>query len=62
MFLAMETQWRIAMSGATGLDYAALPAVMDLVGIKRKRRPAVLCDLRVIEAEVLRTWAEQRAD
>jgi len=60
VFLSMQTQWRIGMNGATGLDYAALPAVLALCGVKRKRRADVFSALRVMEAEALSIWAEQR--
>ena len=30
IFGALQTQWRVGMAGATGLDYAALPTVMEL--------------------------------
>lgn len=60
IFGAMQTQWRYGMRGATGLDYAALPAVMDLAGVKKKHRADVFGSVQVIEREVLRLWAERR--
>lgn len=60
MFLALQAQWRVGMNGATGLDYAALPAVLDLCGVRKKKRPDVFWALRVMEGEALRLWAEQR--
>lgn len=60
VFCALLTQWRVGMSGATGLDYAVLPAVLDLCGIKKKRRPDVFDALRVLEGEALRIWAAKR--
>lgn len=53
LFIALTTQWRVGMAGATGLDYAALPAVMSLHGIPRKDRLEVFEDLRVLERAVL---------
>lgn len=53
MFIAMSTQWRIGMSGATGLDYNALPVVMKLGGIPAKDRPAVFEDVRIMEDAAL---------
>lgn len=59
LFLAMETQWRVAPSGGyLGLDYAALPAVLDLLGIAPDRRRALFGDLRVMESEVLTAATE----
>lgn len=41
------------MAGATGLDYAALPAVMRFTGVPVKDRPHVFESLRVMEDAVL---------
>ncbi len=60
VLVAMGTQWRIGMSGATGLDYAALPAVFDMVGVAKKERPQVFNDLRVLEAAALTVMSELR--
>ena len=50
------------MAGATGLDYAAMPVVMDMVGVERKRRPEVFSSVRIMETEALATMAENRDD
>lgn len=60
VFCALQTQWRSGMGGRTGLDYAVLPAVFDLHGIRRKRRPDVFSGVRVMEAETLNIWSERR--
>jgi hypothetical protein len=57
---AMGTQWRTGMGGATGLDYAVVPAVMSLVGIPKKTTNQVFQDLRIMEAEALAVMAEAR--
>lgn len=51
VFAAMQTQWRTGMAGATGLDYAALPAVMDLLQIED--RTQAFKNVRVMEIEAL---------
>lgn len=51
VFESLSTQWRVGMAGPTGLDYAALPAVMDLLGIDD--RAAVFDDLRILERAAL---------
>ena len=62
LFLAMETQWRLAPSGGyVGLDYAALPAVLELLGIAPDRRRALFGDLRTMENEVLTAALEPAA-
>ena len=62
VFESMATQWRVGMAGATGLDYAAMPVVMDMVGVERKRRPEVFASVRIMETEALATMAENRDD
>ncbi|MBD1554713.1 DUF1799 domain-containing protein [Pseudomonas sp. C2L11] len=61
-FEAMSTQWRVGMGGAVGLDYNALPVVLELAGIRKRDRSAVFDDLRVMEAEALAVMAEQRQE
>lgn len=51
VFDAMSSQWRMGMGGPTGLDYAALPVVFDLLHVED--RPAVFDDLRVLERAAL---------
>jgi hypothetical protein len=54
VFSAMLTQWRIGMGGPTGLDYAALPAVMDLLEVER--RTECFAGLQVMESEALEVF------
>ena len=60
VFLALQTQWRHGMAGPTGLDYAALPPVFDLCGIRHKKRADTFGALRILETETLSCWAERR--
>ncbi len=57
VFVAMGTQWRYRPAGMgsvpAGLEYAALPGVMGLVGVKRRRRGRVFEQVRVMEAVAL---------
>lgn len=53
VFVAMGTQWRVAMSGPTGLDYSALPAAMDFLGIPPGQRGEVFENVRIMEAAAL---------
>lgn len=55
VFIAMSTQWRTGMSGATGLDYNAMPMVMKMGRIPAKEWPAVFEDVRVMEDAALVT-------
>ena len=62
VFLALQTQWRYSgMGGATGLDYGALPAVFELLAVKKKQRGEVFESLRIMEGAALTSWSEQRA-
>lgn len=58
LFTAMQTQWRVGMNGATGLDYAALPVVAK--GERIRLTPRRISGLRVMEAEALRVMNERR--
>lgn len=50
------------MGGAVGLDYAALPVVFKLHQVRKKDRPSVFSDLRVMEAEALACMAESKPE
>ncbi|KAF1043063.1 MAG: hypothetical protein GAK35_02383 [Herbaspirillum frisingense] len=58
VFEAMDTQWRTGMGGVYGLDYAALPAVLRMLGIGRNRWKEIFSDLRVMEAAALEVLQE----
>lgn len=60
VFEAMGTQWRMGAGGATGLDYQALPVVMDMTGLDQESRQDVFRDLRVMEQAALKTMADNR--
>lgn len=59
IFSALQTQWRISMAGPTGLDYAVLPAVMELQHIAAPDRPGLFASLQVMESEALKVFAER---
>lgn len=50
------------MAGATGMDYAAMPVVMDMVGVEVANRPDVFASVQLMEQEALATMAENRDD
>ncbi len=57
----MQTQWRIGMGGATGLDYTAVLAYLkDGKGLRGKQRREVFGLLQLCERETLQVWAEKR--
>lgn len=53
LFCQMGTQWRVGMGGPVGLDYAALPVVMDMAGIDAAARPLLFEAVRVMENAAL---------
>ena len=58
---AVQTQWRMGMGGATGLDYTAVLAYLkDGKGLPGKERREVFGLLQLCERETLRVWAEKR--
>lgn len=59
LFAALATQWRVGMNGATGLDYSAVPVVMDLHGIKPEARRECFEDVRVMERAALGVMNEK---
>jgi len=60
VFNSLSTQWRMGMNGATGLDYAVLPTVMDLLGVPADPRRQIFMDVRVMEQAALGAMAEAR--
>lgn len=60
LFVAMATQWRTGFSGATGLDYTALPVVREAQQIPDDDWPDVFDALRVLEGEALSVMRETR--
>lgn len=60
MWQAVQTQWRVGMAGATGLDYVAVLQLLRDAYPKRKKRLEIFNDIRVCERTQLECWAEQR--
>ena len=58
---ALQTQWRVGMGGATGLDYAGVRAWLDECGPedRAQRREWFEC-IQAAERATLDVWAEQR--
>jgi uncharacterized protein DUF1799 len=53
LFIEMQTQWRTGAVGVTGLDYGALPVVMDFNAIAADQRRAFFEDIRTMEIAFL---------
>lgn len=62
LWCQLQTQWRVGMSGATGLDYTAVAAYLrDVVGIKKKDLPERFAEIRAMEVATLNEWSAQQA-
>lgn len=59
-FVSMLTQWRAGFSGAYGLDYCALPSVLELSGVPREQWPEIFEGVRVMEDVALDIFAANR--
>ena len=59
LFAALATQWRVGVSGPTGLDYTAIAAVMELQDIAPEDRRERFDELRVMEREALDVFSEK---
>jgi hypothetical protein len=60
VFIAMSTQWRTGMNGATGLDYCALPEIWRRTKTPPKDRDEVFNDLRTMEDAALETMRKAK--
>jgi hypothetical protein len=57
MFLRLQTQWRVGMSGPVGLDYVAAEWLFRLYAIAEPA--SLLEDLQVMEAAALTAMAKR---
>ena len=60
LWLCLQTQWRVGMGGATGLDYAGVQAAMQLMGIARRERGELFALVRAMEGAALDEWERRR--
>ena len=60
IFLKVQTQWRVGMSGLIGLDYGAVAWVLKLVAAEDQHL-ALLEDLQIMERAVLSIIAKQES-
>ena len=57
-FCAMQTQWNIGMSGATGLNYLVAFAFLDRMKIDKSEADILFFDLQVMERAALQEMSE----
>jgi hypothetical protein len=57
VFLALQTQWRIAVGAARavylGIDYGSIPPVLSMLGIPRRERADAFAAVLLMEAAAL---------
>ncbi|MCX8018550.1 MAG: DUF1799 domain-containing protein [Rhodocyclaceae bacterium] len=56
----VQTQWRVGMVGATGLDYAGVLAYLQVQGLSPDQRRDVFAGIQACESAMLEVLAEQR--
>lgn len=56
----VQTQWRVGVGGATGLDYAGVQAHLRAIGLRGKHYSRAWRCIRACEAGSLEGWAEKR--
>lgn len=62
LFCRVLTQWRTGPTGRIGLDYGVLLSLMELDGVKRKKRAALLADVGIMEETWLNRFHVARHD
>lgn len=60
VFMGAATQWNVGMAGRLGLRYEALPMLMRYCDVSVAEEARVFAGVQVLEAELLRIWAEER--
>jgi hypothetical protein len=58
LFGQLSTQWRVGMSGPTGLAYEAVYPLLDRIAASRAEWDELFADLRFMEAEALKAMRE----
>ena len=62
LFYALRTQWRVGMSGPTGLDYAAVYPLLDRAAKDPQEWDDLFSDIQVMEGAALKQMSENRSD
>ncbi len=58
LFIRLATQWRSGMAGPTGLDYCAVLAVIDRMGLDAAASDQLFEDVRHLERAALDVMRE----
>jgi hypothetical protein len=60
LFVALSTQWNVGMGGPTGIRYESIPTVLRLRAVPRGEWSLLFEQLRTMESEALKYFAERR--
>ncbi len=60
LFIAISTQWRVGMGGATGLDNNVLFAKMERMRLSDSEWVTIEDEIRILEDEALTVMRESR--
>lgn len=62
LFCQVSTQWRVGMSGPTGLDYSAVYPLLDRAAKDQQEWDEMFSDIQVMEGAALKQMSENRSD
>ena len=60
LWCAIQTQWRVGMSGPTGLDYAGVKSGLSMRGVSDKKQEKHFPGLQAMERATLDEWSKNR--
>lgn len=60
LFMQLQTQWTVGMAGATGLNYAAVIAVIALYAKTGTGQRELLGEIQALESGCLQGWVDNR--
>lgn len=60
IWLALQTQWLIGMTGPTGLNYSGVETCMRMRGYSKKVQQQLFGSIQVMEQAALEEWASKR--
>lgn len=60
LWLDIQTQWRVGMGGAAGLDYAGVRAAPAFRALPRSKRESAFAGVCIMERATLDEWARRR--
>lgn len=62
LFRELQTQWRVAIGGATGLDYAVVYRRLDRIAKDDQEWDELYADIQVMEGAALKQMSDNRAE